>query len=888
MLAPGTRLSHFEIIEKIGEGGMGAVYKARDLKLDRMAAIKVLPAGAMAGAERQARFEREAKTASALNHPHIVTIYEIDSAADTTFIAMEFVEGKTLDRAIPQKGLRSGEALAYAVQIADALAAAHGAGVIHRDIKPANIMVTAKGSVKVLDFGLAKVAEPGFQPRADEAQPTVSMHQPVSEEGTIAGTVAYMSPEQAEGKKIDARSDIFSFGVLLYEMLTGRRPFCGDTRVSTMAAILNQEPKPAREIVEGLPAELDRVLARCLRKDPARRFQTMADLKVALEELKDESDSGRLGTAAADARARRRPRAAWMTAAAVAVLGAAGLVWRFGQPSAKPEAPLKIVPLTTYPGSELDPALSPDATQVAFAWNGDNRDTFHIYVKIVEDGGPPLRLTNNAESDRYPAWSPNGRYIAFMRAGEVYMVSPLGGGERRVCVLQTPGNSRGSVGGVSNLSWSSDSKWIAFSDRATPAEPFRIIAVSPETGERRPMSDPAGSFGDFVPQFSPDGRWLAFVRSKVQSAEALFLMPAEGGSAQRVTPEEHNLSGIAWTPDSRELVFASNRRGAWSLWRIARDAAAGTEPKPVTGAVGDPGEPAIGQLGANKAWRMIYASLSADTDVWRVDLPKGDQDTRLIASTRSESAARYSPDGRRIAFSSDRSGFYEIWTCDADGRNAAQVTFTGVFAGTPKWSPDGRLIVYDGLIGGNRDIYEVPAEGGAPRRMTTEPSEESRPSFSHDGRWIYFMSDRSGTRQVWKMPAQGGAAVQITKQGGLEPMESPDGKLLYYIRERSAPGLRSVPVEGGEETPVIDSARLGAWAMTGEGIYFAEYVQQPKGGKLPLKFYSFQTRQAVQTGELEFSYQGTTPISISPDGRHMLLTRVNRRDADLFVMDNFR
>jgi len=294
---------------------MGAVYKARDHRLDRLVAIKVLSGKAAAVPERQARLIQEAKTASALNHPHIVTIYEIDVAGDLLFIAMEYIEGRTLEQLIHHKGLRFAEALRYAVPAADALAAAHAIGIVHRDVKPSNIMVSTKGVVKVLDFGLAKLTSRQKPPGAaavgeDESTLTVTARQ--TESGSIRGTVAYMSPEQVQGQEIDARSDIFPFGVMLYEMLTGRRPFVGDTKLATLAAIVNQEPRPAKQLVEGLPAELDRVVARCLRKDRARRLQTMADLKVTLEELKEESDSGRL-TGGAPAPGRKRT---WLWAAA--------------------------------------------------------------------------------------------------------------------------------------------------------------------------------------------------------------------------------------------------------------------------------------------------------------------------------------------------------------------------------------------------------------------------------------------------------------------------------------------------------------------------------------------------------------------------------------------
>ncbi len=313
----GRTIAHYEILEKLGEGGMGVVYKARDAHLDRFVAIKVLPPEKVADAERKRRFVHEAKSASALNHPNIITIYDIASDNGIDFIAMEYVPGKALNQLISRKGLSLGEALRYGVQIADALAAAHSAGIIHRDLKPGNVMVSGaperSGFVKVLDFGLAKLTD---KVEASEREFTETMRQddaPGTGEGTIVGTASYMSPEQAEGKKIDGRSDIFSFGALLYEMVTGRRAFHGDSKLSTLSAILREEPKPASQVVEGLPRELERIIARCLRKSPERRFQAMPDLKVALEELKEESDSGTLGAVVAPARRRVR-RIGWAVA----------------------------------------------------------------------------------------------------------------------------------------------------------------------------------------------------------------------------------------------------------------------------------------------------------------------------------------------------------------------------------------------------------------------------------------------------------------------------------------------------------------------------------------------------------------------------------------------
>jgi Tol biopolymer transport system component len=414
------------------------------------------------------------------------------------------------------------------------------------------------------------------------------------------------------------------------------------------------------------------------------------------------------------------------------------------------------VPLTSYPGIEMHPTISPDGTQVAFAWNGEKQDNYDVYVKMVQGGGPPLRLTTNPEPDVYPAWSPDGKYIAFTRTRGIYLISPLGGPERKVCDMHLR---------VSRLSWSPDAKSIAFVDQLATTAPSRIFTVSVDTGEKHPLTDPGNQNGDFAPAFSPDGRWLAFARQRISNSAGIFVIPAGGGNVRRLTSDHGSLDGIARTPAGRELVFASNRQGAWALWRIAMDAPAGTDPTLLPGATGEPGGPVIGRLAGHESWRLVYDSFSSDSDVWRFDLPKAEHPVPLIASTRSEDSARYSPDGKRIVFVSDRSGFKEIWVCDAEGGNAVRLTFMDNFAGSPRWSPDGRFIVFDGVTSGNRDIYVMPSEGGAAHRLTTEPSEESRPSFSQDGRWIYFMSDRSGTHQIWKMPAQGGAAIQVTPTG---------------------------------------------------------------------------------------------------------------------------
>ncbi len=422
----GRMLGHFQVLEKLGEGGMGVVYKARDTHLDRSVAIKVLPSEKISDPQRKARFVQEAKAASALNHPNIITIHDVASQEGCDFIVMEYVAGKTLDQVIPRKGMKLGEALKIAVQIADALARAHSAGILHRDLKPANVMVDERGQVKILDFGLDKLTEQLQEKDSASAATADIGGKPITEEGVIVGTVSYMSPEQAEGKKVDARSDIFSFGSLLYEMVTGQQVFRGDTKLSTLAAIISKEPAaPPSEI----PHDLEKVISRCLRKDPARRFQYMADLKVALEELKEESDNGKLaGVTFIPPKSRRR--ATWVAI----VLGASALgaviFWILWPTDRSVQPSMTAVPLTSYPGSESLPSFSPDGNYVAFVWDGEKQDNDDIYVKSIGPG-TPIRITTNPEHDYDPEWSPDGRHILFFASagGQLrdYLVRATGG-----------------------------------------------------------------------------------------------------------------------------------------------------------------------------------------------------------------------------------------------------------------------------------------------------------------------------------------------------------------------------------------------------------------------------------------------------------------------------
>jgi eukaryotic-like serine/threonine-protein kinase len=565
----GETLAHYQILEKLGEGGMGVVYKARDSHLDRLVALKVLPAEKVADPERKRRFVQEAKAASALNHPSIITIHDIASEHDIDFIVMEYVRGKTLDAVVPRKGLRLNETLKFAIQIADALAKAHSAGIVHRDLKPTNAMVTDDGLVKVLDFGLAKLTE--VSDSGDERT-----LQSQTDEGTIVGTVSYMSPEQAEGKKVDARSDIFSFGSVLYEMATGQRAFHGDSKMSTMAAIMNQEPEPLSQLVPGIPRDLEKIIVRCLRKAPERRWQSMADIQVALTEIKEESESGsgfkNLEQLASPQR--WRSRWIWATTFSILVLAIGGVSWWYWtRSSAKISMlPMKTLTFTSYPGQEITPAFSPDGNQVAFAWNGEKGDNYDIYVKLI-DGGTALPLTTNPADECCPAWSPDGRRVAFLRVAkegwgvwDAMVISALGGSERRLGQLHT------SFSFYPSLSWSSDGKSLATSERTSSQDSDSILLLSTETGVKRRLTSPPQGSNDVTPVFSPDGQTLAFGRCKSVFVADVYVLPVAGSTARgeprRLTFDDKSIWAWDWTPDGRGVVFSSNRGGGQNLWIV--------------------------------------------------------------------------------------------------------------------------------------------------------------------------------------------------------------------------------------------------------------------------------------------------------------------------------
>ncbi len=877
----GQSISHYHILAPLGKGGMGEVYQARDTKLDRTVALKILPADVATDAERLRRFVREAKAASALNHPHVATIYEIGAVNDIHFIAMEYVEGQTLAAKINGAPLAITELVEIGSQMTDALDEAHTKGITHRDIKPANVMLTERGQVKVLDFGLAKIAPAPSQD--SEASTFVK-----TQSGVVMGTVPYMSPEQALGRAIDHRSDIFSLGVVLYEMATGRLPFAGASVTETLDRILHAEPAAIGSFNSDAPADLERIVRKCLEKDREARYQSARELLIDLQNLKRDSDATAplsnqpVGLASWF---RRHPLGAGMIFLAVMAGLAFGLYRLRGQnqsPDRTAGPAPRVVPFTSFPGNECCSTFSPDGNQIAFVWDGGKGNNADIYVKLI-DAESPMQLTTNPAADTTPVWSPDGRQIAFVRTGKneqgIFTVAALGGAER---MLYSP--PAGGADITSDLAWSPDGNWLAFAERGSPKEPYGIFLLSRDSLEKTRLTSPtAGSYGDYSPAFSPDGKSLAFRRSLIgKYYTQVYSVPITGGEPKRLTNDTNTLypSGLAWTLDGREIVFANHSQ----LWRVS---VSGNTPERLSATGDHLYSPAIARHGN----RLAYTQYSWDQNIWRFEVSGSPglagAPTRLIASTFQDISPHYSPDGKKIVFKSARSGSGEIWVCESDGSNLVKLTSFGN-SGSPRWSPDGRQIAFDGRAEGSFDIYVINASGGKPRRLTAEAATDARPSWSQDGQWLYFGSNRSGTWQIWKMPAAGGTAVQVTQQGGFEAFESADGKTLYYTNrfDLNSNSIWQMPVTGGAETQVLDQVHQGYWNVLEHGIYFINTKTSPQ---TTIEFFSFATHQRTQLAVIEKELVWAVPgFAVSPDGHWMLLSMSDQNESDIMLMENFR
>jgi serine/threonine protein kinase/Tol biopolymer transport system component len=878
----GQTISHYRIIEKLGGGGMGVVYKAEDIRLHRFVALKFLPSDLARDQQSLARFRREAQAASALNHPNICTIYDIGGEQEQTFIVMEFLEGITLKHLVVERPLEPDRLLFLATEITDALDAAHAAGIIHRDIKPANIFVTTRGHAKILDFGLAKVADHFSIGAGASVQATLDDPQ-LTRPGTALGTVAYMSPEQALGKPLDARTDLFSLGLALYEMATGKQAFSGSTSAAIFDSILHRTPAPAGRLNPLVPAELDHIIGKLLEKEPDLRYQTAADLRADLKRLHRDTSSGHTAahSLAVSAAVNKKRIPGWMwVSIALFVLGLTVVAgWRYFSAPGKYSGPLpRVVPFTSSVGDKDFPAMSPDGNEVAFSWQGEKNtdpNIYNIYVQLV-GAGSPLQITSARASDLSPAWSPDGRFIAFERdvgQSHAYFIVPALGGPERKLANAYPGELGGGI------SWSPDGKYLAVADDGSPNDSRAgIFFVSIESGERRNSGIESPDLYIVRPAFSPDGKYLAFVSGSGFLSNDIYVAPISGGKPRPVTSLHADIHGLAWMSNGQELVFSSNHQGLKTLWRVALS---GGDPEPLSIAADDARHVTISARGN----RLAFLRYRVDTNIWEAPAFAAGhgQPSKLIASTREDASPAFSQDGQRIAFASDRSGRFEIYVCGSDGSNPVQLTsMKAPDTGTPAWSPDGKQIAFDSRLEGHSDIFVINAEGGSPHRLTTERYDNELPSWSRDGHWIYFTSARSGSNQIWKVQAEGGAAVQVTKSGGWGGLEGPDGKSIYYYRDSA---IWKSTLTGEGEARVADNPEEQDFRLRGNAVWLLDR----SAIQAQFDVLDLSTHKQTRLGVLDIGppAKAAPGFDVSPDGRRIIYTRVDALESDIMLVENF-
>jgi eukaryotic-like serine/threonine-protein kinase len=850
VLPPGTRLGPYEIVGPLGRGGMGRVYRGLDTRLDRPVAIKV------SGERFGGQFEREARAISALNHAHVCTLYDVGP----NYLVMELVEGETLAARLRKGQLAADQVLRYGGQIADALAAAHKRGIVHRDLKPANIMITEAG-IKVLDFGVAISPE----------RPGTTGEETISGRDAIMGTRAYMAPEQLAGRECDARTDIFALGLVLYEMATGTRASRAPDRAAHLAEMLSGQPSP----LDVVPAQLARVVQRCVEKDPDRRWQAASDVKLALEPSQLKAVTG--------------SRARLLAAAGIAGLALAAAIGTLAILRKNPDQTLQLIPFTTFPGGQYEPAFSSDGTHVAFVWDNEKAEVFNVYAKAVA-GGDPQRLTASPVSEGSPCWSPDGTRIAFLRYAAVpeeagvYVVSTSGGSPKRLAKTFPLAHIFDR-----HLDWSPDGKYLAVADKESADKPFSVFLIAVETGERRKITDPLNAAtGDTGPAFAPDSKTLSFRRTVSARIAGIFTVPITGGEPRRLTRDNQDFGGYAWTADGREIVVSKNSANDTGLWRVP---VRGGEPRSIPSLRIWADFLAISRAGQ----RLALSHWFVDTNIWEFRPgPGGAAEARkLIASTREDRSPQYSPDGAKIAFRSDRSGSNEIWVSDGNGGHMVQVTkFGGPLTGSPHWSPDGAWIAFDSRPMGNGDIFVVPSGGGAVRRITFHPADDVTPSWSNDGRWIYFASNRTGTYQVWKIAADGDETksqpVQVTRQGGFLSLESASDRSLFYAKGPRVPGIWRLTPDG-REAPVLQdypAGYWGYWCVQDGGLYF---VTPSVTEGAVLQFLDLRTQQVRRVMEFErrplFADSG---LSVARGGGAILYAQADTSGSEIMLVEGFR
>ena len=833
-LSPGTRLGAYEIVSPLGAGGMGEVYRAHDARLDREVAIKVLTESLAKDASALARFEREAMSVARLSHPNILSIYEFAQDAGTAFVVMELVDGETLRARLASGPIPPRKAIAYALQIAKGIGAAHARGIVHRDLKPENVMITRDDLVKILDFGLAKPMDVGGSDQTRGASLATSA-------GTVLGTFGYMAPEQVRAQAVDHRADMFAFGAVLYEMLTGRRAFKGETAADTMSAILTKDPEDLDLARLSISPGLERTVRRCLEKTPELRFQSANDLAFALETLSTGSASISTGggaqalspTPSAPVQTARRPWLPWSVAALAALAAAAAWITRGSAPAAEPRWD-NFTRISELAGEETSPSLSPDGSTVAYAVRVNG--SWDIYSQRVGGRNATPIISDPQRNEGGPAYSPDGASLAFHEAdadGGIFVAGATGESVRRVTDIGF------------HPAWSPNGKDIAFTteeivDPASRLGESSLYVVSAAGGTPRKVVD-----GDAAqPSWAPSGDRIVYW-SNTGGQRDIYTVPAAGGARTAVTEDAPLDWSPVWSPDGKRIYFASERGGAMNLWRVAVDASTGRtsgEPEPVTNGVqASAGLPSFSKDGSRVAFRSRIGSINP------VEIP-------------------FDP-------ATGRAGEPRLLDTRTNIRVPSDV------------SPDGTQIAYFSIGDRQEDLFVGPATGdkkGSMRRVTDDVARDRAPVFTHDGRSLVFYSNREGKWGAWTVGLDGGGLRKLVEapRSAVYVVLSPSGDAVVFTGDTGRDVYHSpLPATGPPaelQGVLIDGNALGPTSWSPDGKQLAGMLSSPSGRTLGTAVYDFASHKATmvsndETYGVEWLADSRRVLYFTKDGWELVL-----------------